>query len=473
MNAKSSGKSALADYDEETREKSTKLIAAVMECDFSHVERLLLGGADANFVDENMRSPAHYASKIGSVFSLALLYEYNADLEIRDGNGHAPLHIACIVGVSDSVKFLLESAVAVDCKDKFGYTPLHLAAISGHLHVCEILLEYGAALDSMNSYDVDILKSVQNVEPKSDVMQRMAEYLESVLKMRNDGISKEVPKQQSSRKAGAISRSSVVSTPWISLSINTDVADNNFSSIYNSSRIGTTYDRKPQQLLEGTDGDDYEDENDYDEYDDDDKSGIADSVSGAVWGVASTLLGATISMFKKSEKCSSKSDDKYGHNFGAGSALSLASKNQHIWDSRAPPTDTELHCRGLGPPPFVADQLQAGVESIRTGATPRRNVSAPVEVKLAVDWYRRNSSPNVTPKNTDASFDGFSGNNNPHTNPANKPVSLFEYAAAVQAKQAANCAVPNQYSLSTVQKKGPSGYPQYVDIFANSSALNK
>ena len=75
--------------------------------------------------------------------------------------------------------------------------------------------------------------------------------------------------------------------------------------------------------------------------------------------------------------------------------------------SQAPPTDAELHQIGLGynsaPPAALKDQINAQVESIKTGRTPRRiNPQAPTEVKMALAYAKVEVERlRTSPKNDD------------------------------------------------------------------------
>jgi ankyrin repeat protein len=58
---------------------SVALIAAVAKRDAISAEALLSVGANASCVDENLRTPAHYASRGGDVAMLAMLFDHGKD----------------------------------------------------------------------------------------------------------------------------------------------------------------------------------------------------------------------------------------------------------------------------------------------------------------------------------------------------------------------------------------------------------
>ena len=65
---------------------SVALVAAVCRRDASSAEALLSVGANPSCLDENSRTPAHYASRCGDVTMLAMLFDHG-----RMGNGDGRL----------------------------------------------------------------------------------------------------------------------------------------------------------------------------------------------------------------------------------------------------------------------------------------------------------------------------------------------------------------------------------------------
>jgi ankyrin repeat protein len=108
--------------------KNKALIAAVMRIDLETSELLLLNGANSNCCDIHKRGPAHFASRVGNEFLLALLFDHGADLDAVDTEGRSPIHTASSFGNIDAVRFLLESAISVDSCDSMGNSSIHLAA---------------------------------------------------------------------------------------------------------------------------------------------------------------------------------------------------------------------------------------------------------------------------------------------------------------------------------------------------------
>ena len=145
-------------YDEEeiSLQLDRAMLAAMMLCDLSAAEELLLMGANpgsqtADWPGE--RSPAHFAVRYvdheftplnrrgmddegessdhngmdhKAVKCLALLSDYGADIEAEDAAGRRPLHVAAAFGCFEALRFLLESAADVTAVDSAGNSALQL-----------------------------------------------------------------------------------------------------------------------------------------------------------------------------------------------------------------------------------------------------------------------------------------------------------------------------------------------------------
>ena len=145
-------------YDDEeiSLQLDRAMLAAMMRCDLSAAEELLLMGANpgsqiADWPGE--RSPAHFAVRYvdheftplnrkdidsegengdhngmdhKAVKCLALLSDYGADIEAEDAAGRRPLHVAAAFGCFEALRFLLESAADVTAVDSSGNSALQL-----------------------------------------------------------------------------------------------------------------------------------------------------------------------------------------------------------------------------------------------------------------------------------------------------------------------------------------------------------
>jgi hypothetical protein len=140
------------------------------------------------------------------------------------------------------------------------------------------------------------------------------------------------------------------------------------------------------------------------------------SMVGGVWGVASALVGATLSVFRKDNDDIPPTSEELGID--------------DVWKgSTAPPTDAELENIGLGfatlakkSPAYanVKHDIDGTINAMRTGLTPRRaqTPQPPNEVKDAVKQAKARSggSSGGTPHNNNS-------NNNSNNNKKNNSYS--------------------------------------------------
>ncbi|KAI0649177.1 ankyrin repeat-containing domain protein [Trametes meyenii] len=77
-----------------------------------------------NAVDEDGRTPLHWAASSGSVDIARYLIDQGADVNRGDSGGWTPLHIAASGGFDDVVTELLGSGADVNQRNDKGLTPL-------------------------------------------------------------------------------------------------------------------------------------------------------------------------------------------------------------------------------------------------------------------------------------------------------------------------------------------------------------
>jgi hypothetical protein len=202
---------------------------------------------------------------------------------------------------------------------------------------------------------------------------------------------------------------------------------------------------------------------DYEEEEDDDEPS---SVTDAMWGVASSLIDVTLSMFSQGvgKKNSSNNEPKtsrgYALSQNASKARTATTATTSTWsnNNHVPPTDNELKAKGLGfhPPAFIAEELNAQVEAIRTGLTPRRvNPSPPVEVALIVEHAKREAE-----RIKSSPLASSAAQSRQSTYPKPKPMTI-EGSELPPPPQ-------NGYSMGKMQS-GVSW--RYVDVFADRQIL--
>lgn len=160
---------------------SMALLAATLHEDVATVEALLHNGANPSCVDDLIRTPAHYACKLGNVALLALLFDHDAQLEATDAAGRTPLHTAAIFGRVTAMEFMLGCAVDCNAADLAGNTALHLAARAGFEDGCRVLLSFGASTVVRNLMGMTALGVAQIMRPQSAALQAVIAVLSNPL----------------------------------------------------------------------------------------------------------------------------------------------------------------------------------------------------------------------------------------------------------------------------------------------------
>lgn len=178
-----------AEEAQQAAEDDTTFLNLVIAGDLKAAERMILSGTSASCVDDQLRTPLHYAAYNGDRDMAALLCDYDADIEAFDASvsfpampfssqkvilysaacssfllpirqGNTALHVSAARGTTRTLLFLLEYAAIVDVQNDVGDTPLHLATWFGNRECVRHLLNYSASLDILNSYGLDPYNNV-------------------------------------------------------------------------------------------------------------------------------------------------------------------------------------------------------------------------------------------------------------------------------------------------------------------------
>ncbi|KAJ7544585.1 hypothetical protein O6H91_09G084000 [Diphasiastrum complanatum] len=108
-------------------------------------ELLLQNGANLEIADSHGYRITHVAAQYGQT---ALLYhvatKWGAEIDAVDNDGRSPLHWAAYKGFGDCIRLLLFMDAYLQRQDMEGCTALHWAAIRGNLEACTVLVQAGS-----------------------------------------------------------------------------------------------------------------------------------------------------------------------------------------------------------------------------------------------------------------------------------------------------------------------------------------
>jgi ankyrin repeat protein len=120
-------------------------------CNSLLIARMLIeNGYRADTLDEDHRTPLHYASYNGHSQMISILLP-SASLDIMEHkSGKTALHFAAKLGHLEVIRILLAAGAIPDVRDIHDRTALHYAAENGHKFVAQTLLERGANPKAVN-----------------------------------------------------------------------------------------------------------------------------------------------------------------------------------------------------------------------------------------------------------------------------------------------------------------------------------
>ncbi|XP_010517465.1 PREDICTED: probable protein S-acyltransferase 23 isoform X2 [Camelina sativa] len=117
--------------------------AAVKGC-IDVTDLLLQNGARIEAADVNGFRAVHVAAQYGqTAFLNHIIVDYAADYNALDNEGRSPLHWAAYNGFTDTVRLLLFRDACQNRQDNTGCTPLHWAVIKENVEACSLLVHAG------------------------------------------------------------------------------------------------------------------------------------------------------------------------------------------------------------------------------------------------------------------------------------------------------------------------------------------
>ncbi|XP_011860448.1 PREDICTED: ankyrin-2-like [Vollenhovia emeryi] len=124
-----------------TQNEIEDLCLAIKDVKVKEVDDLINQGVNVNVIDQDGRTPLHYAAKKHNEDIANALIKAGADINIKDQDGRTPLHWAAIERNEGVANALIKAGADVNAKDDYGRIPLHWAVNAGSIEVTQILLE--------------------------------------------------------------------------------------------------------------------------------------------------------------------------------------------------------------------------------------------------------------------------------------------------------------------------------------------
>ncbi|GLB44812.1 putative ankyrin repeats (many copies) [Lyophyllum shimeji] len=104
-----------------------------------------------NSLDQDQRTPLHWAASSGAVDIVRFLIHQNAEVDKPDISGWTPLHIAVSAGNDEVVHELVGAGADVNRKNDKGLTPLHYAASKSRIDIGRFLISRGADINAKDN----------------------------------------------------------------------------------------------------------------------------------------------------------------------------------------------------------------------------------------------------------------------------------------------------------------------------------
>jgi ankyrin repeat protein len=126
---------------------------AAREGDLDGVKSFLAGDPSlANALDEEGRSPLHWACRGVFPEIISALVDAGGNVNAKDSNDMTPLHSLASRGHVEAAGILVDHGAVLDSPDYEKQNALHYAAAEGHMEMAAFLVEKGSALEAKNGY---------------------------------------------------------------------------------------------------------------------------------------------------------------------------------------------------------------------------------------------------------------------------------------------------------------------------------
>jgi len=130
-------------------EPQQKLFYYAKRGDVEGLKTMGSSGFDINAADESedvhnpyktLNTALHYAVVSGSLETVKVCFDLEANLERKNKLASTPLHLAAAFGYPEIAKYLIEKKADLEAVNKVGNKPLHCAVYAGHVELVKYIL---------------------------------------------------------------------------------------------------------------------------------------------------------------------------------------------------------------------------------------------------------------------------------------------------------------------------------------------
>ncbi|XP_014669125.1 PREDICTED: ankyrin repeat domain-containing protein 46-like [Priapulus caudatus] len=125
------------------------------------VQKVLENGANPSEIDENGRTPMHWAVIRGCVPAIEALCQAGANVNACDEQGNTPLHYC---GRVETAACLISRGANMDVRNKHGFNPLMMSKRRGVRHEVIMFMQALMEKDSSSVLDTTVAPNIEPME---------------------------------------------------------------------------------------------------------------------------------------------------------------------------------------------------------------------------------------------------------------------------------------------------------------------
>ena len=164
-----------ANIDHLDNERRSPLHYAAYQGRTEMLKILIKAKVKVNSVDEHNNTPLHAAVSFGNIENVKLLIDANSEIDVPNDKMMTPLHLAARLGRIEIIKALIKAKANIEAVDACGDTPLFNAVFYGHINAVKLLIFCGANIHHINHFKETILDTAYSW-PQKEMHQLLIHY---------------------------------------------------------------------------------------------------------------------------------------------------------------------------------------------------------------------------------------------------------------------------------------------------------